>query len=80
MKCCKDSIHSLLDFLDGALGEEEHKALEEHLNGCPPCVDFVRTYRETTGLCRKALAAKMPEELAGKVKEFLRARLQKSQS
>ncbi len=77
MKCCKDSIQFALDFLDGALDARDQKELEEHLNGCPPCLDFVRTYRETTGLCRKALAARMPEELAGKLKSFLRARLQK---
>ena len=53
--------------------EEEH--LQEHLDGCPPCVDFVRTYRATPGLCRKALAKPMPQEVAEKLNAFLRAKI-----
>jgi anti-sigma factor (TIGR02949 family) len=77
MYSCKDSIHALLDFLDGDMSPEDQRVLEEHLNGCPPCVAFVRSYRATSGLCRRALGAKMPEELAEKLKGFLRAKLQK---
>jgi anti-sigma factor (TIGR02949 family) len=77
MFTCKDSIDLLLEFLDGAMPEEEQKRLIEHLEGCPPCVDFVRTYRATPGLCKRALAKKMPSELSGKLTDFLRAKIQK---
>lgn len=74
MFSCKDSIHLLLDFLDGDMSPEDQRELEEHLAGCPPCVEFVRTYRATPGLCKRALAAKMPDELARKLTDFLRTR------
>ena len=77
MYSCKDSIHVLLDYLDGEMSAEEQRRLEEHLAECPPCVEFVRSYRATPGLCRKALAAKMPEELSRKLTEFLRERINK---
>ena len=77
MFSCKDSIHLLLDFLDGDMSEEDQKHLEEHLSACPPCVEFVRSYRATPGLCKKALAKKMPEELSAKLSEYLRARMRK---
>lgn len=77
MFSCQDSIHRLLDFLDGDMTPEEEKRLEEHLAGCPPCVDFVRSYRATSGLCRKALAKKMPEELSRKLTDFLRQNIRK---
>jgi len=77
MYSCKDSIHVLLDYLDGEMSAEEQRRLEEHLAECPPCVEFVRSYRATPGLCRKALAAKMPEELSRKLTEFLRERIKK---
>lgn len=77
MYSCKDSIHLLLDFLDGDMSAEDQKHLEEHLAGCPPCVEFVRSYRATPGLCKKALAKKMPDELANKLSDFLRARIRK---
>ena len=35
---CKDSIDSLLPFLEGEMSPEEEEHLRTHLNGCPPCV------------------------------------------
>ena len=77
MFSCKDSIQLLLDFLDGEMSPELARELEEHLAGCPPCVEFLQTYRQTPGICRKALAAKMPEELSAKLTEFLRTHIRK---
>jgi anti-sigma factor RsiW len=75
MYTCKDSINLLQSMLDGELSPEETRHLREHLAGCAPCVDFLRTYRATPGLCRKALAQKMPQEVSAKLTEFLRARI-----
>ena len=77
MFCCKDSIHRLLDFLDGELSPAEASALQQHLDACPPCKDFMVTYRATPGMCKKALAKKMPEELSMKLSEFLKNRIAK---
>ena len=77
MISCKDSIHALLDFLDGDMSPEDEKRLEEHFSACPPCVAFVRSYRATPGLCKKALARKMPEEVATKLSEFIRSNIRK---
>lgn len=72
MYSCKDSIDLLLTYLDGDLPGEERAKLEEHFGGCEPCEEFLATYRATPELCRKALAAKMPEEFARKLTSFLR--------
>jgi len=72
---CKDSINLLQDFLDGELSPEDAQHLKEHLQGCAPCVDFLRTYRATPGLCKKALAKKMPQEMSSKLTEFLRSKI-----
>ena len=72
MYTCKDSVNLLLDFLDGELPEDDARHLRMHLDGSPPCVDFMETYRATPGLCKKALAAKMPTAVASKLAEFLR--------
>jgi anti-sigma factor RsiW len=73
---CKDSIDSLVPFLDGEMSAEEEEHLRKHLNGCPPCVEFVRTYRATSPLCRKALVKAMPPEVAGRLKAFLRNKIE----
>jgi anti-sigma factor RsiW len=75
MYTCKDSINLLLDFLDGELTPEDTQHLREHLQGCSPCVDFLRTYRATPGLCKRAMAHKMPQEMSTKLTEFLRTKI-----
>ncbi len=75
MYTCKDTINLLVDLLDGEMSPEEAQHLREHLQGCAPCVDFLRTYRATPGLCRRALAQQMPKEVASKLTDFLRSRI-----
>jgi anti-sigma factor (TIGR02949 family) len=74
MFSCKKSIDLLLEYLDGDIPADEEKHLHEHLSACPPCVDFLKTYRATPSICKQALAAKMPEELSSKLTEFIRAK------
>ena len=75
MFTCKDSIHSLLEYVDGQLSEAQSREVQEHLRGCMPCVDFLKTYKATPQLARRALVDEMPQELAGKLKAFLRSKL-----
>jgi anti-sigma factor RsiW len=75
MFTCKNSIHALLEYVDGELSEAEAMQLREHLQGCTPCVDFLQTYRATPKLARRALVDEMPGELANKLKAFLRSKL-----
>ena len=75
MFTCKDSIDHLVHFLDGELSAEDEAHLQEHLGGCPPCVDFVNTYRATSGMARRALVKKMPAEVGTALQAFLRSKL-----
>ena len=75
---CKDSIDLLLEYLDGGVTPEVQQQLEEHLHGCTPCEEFLKQYKETGPLCRKALVARMPREVAEKLTSFLRESLRKA--
>jgi len=75
MFTCKESIHSLLEYVEGELSDAQALELQEHLRACPPCVDFMKTYRATPQLARRALVEEMPQELAVKLKAFLRSKL-----
>jgi anti-sigma factor RsiW len=75
---CKDSVELLLEYLDGELTPELREKLESHLGGCSPCEDFLKSYRATPGLCRKALARDVPREVAAKLTDFLRREMVKS--
>jgi anti-sigma factor RsiW len=72
---CKESIHSLLEYVEGELSESQALELQEHLQACPPCVDFMKTYRATPQLARRALVNEMPSELVSKLKAFLRTKI-----
>jgi anti-sigma factor RsiW len=75
MTTCRDTIHLLLDYLEGGLSEEARAKLEEHFSGCTPCEEFLATYRETPRLCRKALVTRMPSEFATKLTDYLRSEI-----
>ena len=68
---CKECVELLGEYIEGTLPPDRAKALEEHLSECPPCITFVRTYKATRGLCRKALSREMPSELVHSLSTFL---------
>ena len=68
---CKECVDLIGDYVEGTLPPDRAKALEDHLSYCPPCITFLRTYRATRGLCRKALAREMPAELKMSLQTFL---------
>ncbi len=74
---CKDSIALLLEYLDGNLSDEVRARLATHLGDCTPCEEFLRSYRATPGLCKKALVARVPKSVADKLTSFLKEELKK---
>jgi len=72
---CKDLIDFLDDYLAGRLSDPVRARFEQHMAQCPPCKDYLRTYRDTVELaresCRKSLALPegMPELLVKAIVE-----------
>ena len=72
MKTCKDYCDHLSDFLDGDIGEEECKCIEEHLALCQPCSLIYQSLRTTVHLCSKGVSEEIPEDVRTQLKMFLR--------
>jgi anti-sigma factor RsiW len=74
---CKDCVDLLHDFLDSSLDPDMLKKLDEHLSACPPCVNFLNTYRSCAemGHLMRDQAVQIPATLEKKLKEFLRKEL-----
>lgn len=75
---CEEVVTFLLSYLSGELSADKEQDFEKHLAVCPSCVSYMKTYKATVELGKKALAeepASSPPELAPDlVKAILLAR------
>jgi RNA polymerase sigma-70 factor (ECF subfamily) len=71
---CREVFAMLSQYLDLELPLDACREIETHLAGCPPCVDFAESLRQTVALCHEYQAREMP----GPISEAARARLQES--
>ena len=71
---CADGVHLLMDYLEGTLPAADHEAVEAHVSGCPRCVAFIESYRQTPRILRAATAATLPDDLAESLRRFLASR------
>lgn len=68
---CQDVIGLLVDYLEATLTEETVSAFERHLEICPPCVAYLRTYRKARELASAAAQVEMPDEVKARLRELL---------
>ena len=66
---CREFVEFVMEYLDGTRGESERRVFEEHVELCPPCVNYLTSYRETVRLGHSVCApddeipSDVPEEL-----------------
>ena len=48
---CKEIFALLSEYLDMELTPDSCLELESHLEGCPPCIDFLESLRKSINLC-----------------------------
>jgi anti-sigma factor RsiW len=71
---CRDGVELLMDYLEGVLSETDREVIEAHVGGCPRCVAFVASYRDTPRILRAATAAELPTDVAASLRRFLAER------
>ena len=49
---CREFVDFLMDYLDGELPDETRTGFQAHIDACPPCLNYLETYRETVRLGR----------------------------
>jgi anti-sigma factor RsiW len=72
---CRETLASLLDFVDGELQPEERGAFSDHVNGCAWCMRLLLTYRKTIVLCQHLSWKQAPCELVDELLQKLRTSL-----
>lgn len=73
---CQEVIALLADYLEADLGPALVADLEQHLQGCAPCVAYLNTYRKARELGATAARVEMPEEMRIRLRRLLLERLQ----
>lgn len=68
---CRELIDFLADYLGGELPEAERVEFEKHVEACPPCLDYMKTYQKTICLCREAMCHPDEEQSAPPLPEPL---------
>lgn len=74
MITCRELIQVLDDYQAGTLADDARAIFERHLSLCPPCCDYLKTYRDTIALatrtCRdldEAAPPDVPEALVNAI-------------
>jgi anti-sigma factor RsiW len=44
---CRELVEVLTDYLEGTLPRDDRRRLEEHLEACPYCAEYVAQMRQT---------------------------------
>ena len=67
-------VHRLTDYLEGTLAVTDRSAIDQHLEGCPRCVAFVRSYVEIPRILRLVTASAMTSDSRVALRRFLTGR------
>lgn len=64
---CRELVEVVSDYLDGTLPKQDRLRLEQHLEECPYCVEYIEQMRQTI----EALGELRQESLAPETREEL---------
>jgi anti-sigma factor RsiW len=69
---CRQIAELLGDYLEGALSRETRELIDFHIDGCPPCVAFVNTYKGAMDATRRLPDVPIPPELKSRLLAVLK--------
>jgi anti-sigma factor RsiW len=69
---CRQIAELLGDYFDGSLPRETRELIDFHIDGCPPCVAFLNTYKGTMDATRRLPEAPIPPELKSRLLAVLK--------
>jgi len=76
---CQQCLDFIADYLAGEVSQEATEQFEEHLNACPPCRDYIESYKRTIEMERDCMKVDdcecraMPESLVKAICEARKA-------
>ena len=64
---CSETLSRLYEFLDGELTDERRRAIEMHLDFCPPCGNVVTFEAELRRVIADRAKDHVPEQLRSRI-------------
>jgi hypothetical protein len=64
---CRQIADLLGDYFEGSLPRETRELIDFHIDGCPPCVAFLNTYKGTMDATRRLPDVPIPPELKNRL-------------
>lgn len=76
MALCKDVVENIMGYVEAQLDDKTIEELEKHLDECPECRAFVRSYRRMLELAGKlGERTFVTPDVRKRLKEFLKSQL-----
>jgi anti-sigma factor RsiW len=77
-KTCNQITDLLIGYLNGELSPRVRRDFEKHLEVCPDCVSFLRTYKKTIQSAGALDATAMPTKVRDNILTFLRKQIRRA--
>ena len=68
---CQECAEFLMDYIDGTLPVEQAAAFEGHLQKCPPCIDYLESYKRCIEMGKSCIECK--DEMEPPPEHFIEA-------
>ncbi|MHC4955748.1 MAG: anti-sigma factor family protein [Planctomycetota bacterium] len=75
---CQELAEFILEYVEGKLAEDARSTFEKHLEMCPSCIEYLKSYKTTQMVlddlcceCRDEVPREVPEDL---IQAILKAR------
>ena len=68
---CAEGVDVLMDYAEGLAAADVRASVDAHLEGCPRCVAFVKSYFATPRVLRAATEAALPASFRDSLRRFL---------
>jgi len=68
---CSEIIRLLSDYIDGEMDDGTRALLEQHLEDCPPCDEFLAQFKSSMKMVAALRNEKLPAEMKTRLHSFL---------
>jgi RNA polymerase sigma-70 factor (ECF subfamily) len=75
---CREIFEALSDYLDDDLHPDACDEIEQHLNGCAPCLAFLNTLQRTVDFCRDTTVPPLSGDEKAQLRESVKRAYQEA--